>query len=465
MRLSRTLLSLAMAVVLIAGAFVPAKASTSAIISPRLQSVLATALGPVQVIVTFQGEGAPTAAHLDLLRQAGIRVGRTFEALPMAGVLATRAQVNALAASPEVRSLYYNAPLTYYNAEATAYTGVDQVRADSQMTALNNGQPITGRGVGVVVNDSGVDGTHGDLMLGQNLKQNVLGSTRLLAVSNLLPITYLENVPNTDTNSGHGTHVAGIVGGTGARAGGKYEGVAPGASLVGYGSGGGLLVLDGIGGFDYALAHQDQYGIRVITNSWGSSAAPFDPEDPINLASYAAYKAGMVVTFAAGNDGPDANTHNPYAKAPWVISVAAGDKQGSLADFSSRGVAGSSGSFTLDGQTWTWEDRPTVTGPGVDIISTRTISPIPLLGAQKDLALIEPTYLPFYTTMSGTSMATPHVAGIVALMLEANPNLTPLQVKQILAETANPMAGRATWEVGAGYVNAYAAVERALAIR
>lgn len=465
MRQRRTLLSLVMAILLIAGGLVPAKASTGALISPRLQQVLATALGPVQVIVTFKGEGAPTAAHLNLLRQVGITVGRTFEALPMAGVLATRSQVNALAARPEVRSLYYNAPLTYYNAEATAYTGVDQVRADSQMTALNNGQPITGRGVGVVVNDSGVDGTHGDLTLGQNLKQNVLGSTRLLAVSNLLPISYLEGVPNTDTNSGHGTHVAGIVGGTGAMSNGKYEGVAPGASLVGYGSGGGLLVLDGIGGFDYALAHKEQYNIRVITNSWGSSAAPFDPEDPINLASYAAYKAGMVVTFAAGNDGPNANTHNPYAKAPWVISVAAGDKQGNLADFSSRGVAGSSGSFTLDGQAWTWEDHPTVTAPGVDIISTRTISPIPLLGAQQDIALIEPAYLPFYTTMSGTSMATPHVAGIVALMLEANPNLTPLQVKQILMETASPMAGRADWEVGAGYVNAYAAVERALALR
>jgi serine protease AprX len=469
MRFRRVLVSLAVATAMVATALLPgsqpARASTVARIDARLQSVMATATGPVQVIVTFAGEGAPTAADVDLLRQVGITTGRTLQSLPMAGVLATRAQINALAANPEVRSIYYNAPLRYYDAGANAATGVDRVRSDGTMTALNNGQPVTGRGVGVVVNDSGVDGTHGDLQLGQNLKQNVLGSTKLLAVSGLVPISYVEGVPNTDSNSGHGTHVAGIVGGTGAMSAGTYEGVAPGASLVGYGTGATLLVLDGVGGFDYAITHKETYGIRVVTNSWGSSAAPFDPEDPINLASYAAYKQNMVVTFAAGNDGPAADTLNPYAKAPWVIAVAAGDKQGNLADFSSRGVDGRTGTFTKDGQTWTWEDHPTVTAPGVDIISTRAVGPVPLLGASKDASLIEPTYLPFYTAMSGTSMATPHVAGIVALMLEANPGLSPLQVKQFLTETATPMPGRAVWEVGAGYANAYAAVDRAFQAR
>jgi serine protease AprX len=288
----------------------------------------------------------------------------------------------------------------------------------------------------------------------------VLGTTNLHSLVDILPVTYVENVPNTDSNSGHGTHVAGIVGATGSRSGGKYEGVAPGAPLVGYGSGGGLLILDALGGFDYALKYQSQYGIRVITNSWGTTGG-FDPADPVNVASYQAYKHNMVVTFAAGNDGPAENTHNPYAKAPWVISVAAGDKQGKLADFSSRGTKGVGGSFTMEGEAWTWEDRPTVTAPGVDIISTRVIAPVTTLAAQKDAKLIEPAYLPFYTTMSGTSMATPHAAGIVALMLEANPQLTPAQVKQMIQETATNMPGREAWEVGAGYINAYAAVDAA----
>ncbi len=434
------------------------------VVDAGLLSALSGAAGPLEVIVTFHGDGAPSPEQVGLLKQVGISQGVTFRSLPMAGVLATADQVNQLARNPAVRSLYLNKRLNYFNADATALTGVDRVRTDSAMTARNGGLPVSGKGIGVVVNDSGVDGTHKDIEFGRNLKQNVLGSTNLHALSDLLPITYVEGVPNTDSNSGHGTHVAGTVGGTGAMSAGKYEGAAPGASLIGYGSGAALFVLDGLGGFDYAITHQAQHGIRVITNSWGSSG-DFDPNDPINVASYKAWQRNIVVTFAAGNEGPGENTHNPYAKAPWVISVAAGTKQGTLADFSSRGTKGAGGSFTLDGRTWTWEDRPTVTAPGVDIISTRVIAPVSSLAAPDDVNAIEPAYLPFYTLMSGTSMATPHVAGIVALMLEANPRLTPDEVKMILQQTATNMPGMEPWEVGAGYVNAYAAVDRSFQAR
>jgi serine protease AprX len=445
---------------LASGGVRPAQAVAGAVIDAKLQSALAGSQAPAEVIVTFNGDGAPTPAQVALLKQVGITQGLTMHALPIAGVLATKVQVDALAANPEVRSLYLNAPLQYYNAEATALTGVKRVRTDSTMTTRNGGLPVTGKGIGVVINDSGVDGTHSDLAFGPHLVQNTLGSTNLHSLVDLLPVTYTEGVPSTDTNSGHGTHVAGIVGGTGAKSAGKYEGVAPGAPLIGYGSGAALLILDGVGGFDYAITHQTQYGIRVITNSWGGSG-DFNPADPVNVASYHAYKHNMVVTFAAGNSGPGENTHNPYAKAPWVISIAAGDKQGKLADFSSRGTKGVGGSFTMEGESWTWEDRPTVTAPGVNIISTRVIAPVTTLAAQEDVALIEPAYLPFYTTMSGTSMATPHAAGIVALMLEANPRLTPAQVKQIVQDTATNMPGLEPWEAGAGYINAYAAVDAA----
>ncbi len=171
----------------------------------------------------------------------------------------------------------------------------------------------------------------------------------------------------------------------------------------------------------------------------------------------------MVVVFSAGNSGPSECTiTGNYKKAPWVIAVAAGDKERNLARFSSRGTAGGGGTFTIDGQTWTWEDRPTVTAPGVLIVSTRTASPIGVIGTDDDLTQIEdPAHLPYYTTLSGTSMAAPHVAGTVALMLDANPTLTPLQVKDIVQKTATSMPSYATWEVGAGYVDAYAAVTRA----
>lgn len=439
-------------------------AANNAIIDPLLRDALLRTSDPVEAIVTFFGEGAPTETDVELLKKVGITTGVTMRSLPMAGVWITADQVNALAQEPNVRSIYFNQQLAYSNAEATALTGVDKLRSDAAMTKRNGGLPVSGKGATIMVLDSGVDGTHKDLELGKNLIQNTLGTTNLNALVDLLPVTYVEGVANTDTNSGHGTHVAGTVGGTGAMSNGKYEGAAPGANLVGYGAGGVLFILGAVGGFDYALTNQFQYDIRVITNSWGSSG-DFDPENPINLASKRAYDRGMVVTFAAGNSGPGEDTHNPYAKAPWVISVAAGDKQGKLAEFSSRGTKGKGGTFTIDGVTWTWEDRPTVTAPGVDIISTRVIAPVSSLGATDDASNIEPAYLPYYTTMSGTSMATPHVAGVVALMLEANPSLSPMEVKEILQQTATNIPGMESWEAGAGYVNAYAAVDRAFEMK
>jgi serine protease AprX len=434
--------------------------TVSAVIDSSLVKALETAVEPLQVIVTFEGQGAPTPDHLNLLKKLGISKGITMKSLPISGILATKEQINKLAATPGIKSIYLNKRLTYSNFDANNLTGVDKARSDAGMQKANGGMPITGKGIGVVVNDSGVDGTHQDLQFGTHLVQNVMGSTNLNAlVPELLPITYVENVPNTDTNSGHGTHVAGTVGGTGAASGGKYEGVAPGADLIGYGSGAALFVLDGIGGFDYAITHQSQYNIRVITNSWGSSGG-FDPNDPINIASKEAYNRGITVLFAAGNEGPGENTHNPYAKAPWVISVAAGEKDGSLADFSSRGTKGVGGTFEMDGKTWAWKDEPSVTAPGVDIISTRVLAPVSSLAVTSDAELIEPAYLPFYTSMSGTSMATPHVAGIVALLLEADPALSPDEIKKVLQDSATNMPGYESWEVGTGYVNAYAALEK-----
>ncbi|WP_045690043.1 S8 family serine peptidase [Hymenobacter sp. AT01-02] len=430
-----------------------------ATVDPELRSALAT--NPTaQVIVTFKGSGAPGLIQRGLLQRLGITRGVTLQALPVAGVIATAAQVNALAQSPEVRSLYINKRLEYYNFDDTHLTGVKRLRTDQQMTARNGGLPVSGKGVGVLINDSGVDGTHEDIKFGTHLVQNTLGSTNLNSLSTLLPVTYLEGVPNTDTNSGHGTHCAGTVGGTGVRSGGKYEGVAPGASLLGYGSGGALLVLDAMGGFDYALTHQFQYNIRVISNSFGSSG-DFDPNDPLNVATKKCYDRGMVVVFAAGNEGPGADTHNPYAIAPWTISVGAGDRNGLLAEFSSRGVRGEQGTFTVDGETWTFKNEPVIVAPGVDVVSTRAIAPVSSLGAQQDIELLQPSEVPFYTHSSGTSMATPHVAGIVALLLEAKPTLNPAQVKELLQKTATNMPGRESWEVGAGYVNAYAAVDQA----
>ncbi|MFC3268386.1 S8 family serine peptidase [Vulcaniibacterium thermophilum] len=423
------------------------------------------------VVVTYKQSGPLTPAQVSALSALGIEKGVTMRSLPIAGALATPAEIRALAQRDDVVSIYWNAPLRYFNREARQISSA--ARTVENPNDFGRAIPFSGAGVTVLVNDSGIDATHEDLKLGRNVVQNVLAPQNVLAEiatemvgPGIVPITYLENVPNSDIGSGHGTHVAGTIGGTGQRSNGLYRGVAPGAKMIGYGSGAVLFILDAVGGLDYAATHQFSYGapIRVTSNSWGTSGK-FEPLNPVNVATYELYKRGIVSVFAAGNDGPGEDTHNPYAQAPWVISVGAGEKDGVLTSFSSRGKRGESGTFTMpDGRQWTYRNEPTIVATGVDILSTWDS-----LGSLCTPAVDDPNvptaYAPFYCYMSGTSMATPHVSGIVALMLEANPNLTPAQVKDILIRTATNMTGRASWEAGAGHVNAYAAVAEAAGVR
>ncbi|MFA3793147.1 S8 family serine peptidase [Aliiglaciecola sp. SL4] len=416
-----------------------------------------------QVIVTFNSTGGPSVDQLSALEALGVTTGVSLQRLPIAGVLATKQQIDAIYARDDVVSVWNNDQLTLENYESTQITGVQDLRADQSLR--NNGIPYSGRGIGVVINDSGVDGLHSDLMFPSHVKQNVLAQTNLHSFSDLLPITYQEDTPNTDIGGGHGTHVAGTVGGNGAMSSGKHAGVAPGADIIGYGSGAALFILDTLGGFDYALTHQYTYNIRVISNSFGNTGdvgTDFAPDDPTNIATKALADNGIITVFSAGNSGSGESTiTGNFKKAPWVITVAAGDKEGNLADFSSRGVKGGEPKeVTVDGEVFTWEDRPTITAPGVDVISARaSTSSLGGLSAQDDAEMIEPQNLAYYTVSSGTSMAAPHVSGIVSLILEADPTLTWREVKSIVQLTATPMSGYEPWEAGAGYINAHAAVK------
>lgn len=411
----------------------------------------------VEIVVSFEGDDPLDDDDLAALDAIGVN-GAYFQALPIAGVVATAAQVDAIADLEDVRSVWLNEELVYANDEARALTGVDRMRTDPNLRN-SIGLPYSGKGIGVVVNDSGIDGTHPDLAYGEKTVQNVLGTTNLNAYDALLPITYVEGVPDTDIGSGHGTHVAGTVAGTGAQSGGLHAGVAPGADLIGYGSGGVLLILDALGGLDYALVNQFRYNIRVINNSWGNAGtdAPFNPDDPIAIATKILSDRNIIVVFAAGNDGSGEGTiGGTYIKAPWIVTVGAGNKDATLADFSSRGVKDGGGTVTINGETFEWADRPNVVAPGVDIVST--------LANTGTLGYLDVRDAD-YAGMQGTSMAAPHVAGIIALMLEANPQLTWREVIEILEDTATNMPGREPWEVGAGYVNAYAAVTTAAGLR
>jgi serine protease AprX len=418
-----------------------AQVNADAIIGPKLQTMLPGLVDSTRVIVS-------THQHSDIQQvMSTLSVPYlSLKTLPMAGASLTKAQIEALAQDDRVKSVYFDAPFEYYNFTSGEITGGHYV---------HDVDGVTGVGTTIAVLDSGVDATHPDLALGDKVIENVkiAGDLDLAGGKNL----FIEGVPNSDTSSGHGTHVAGTVAGSGAASANDerrayyHDGIAPNAKMVGLGAGEGIAILYALAGFDYAIANSDRFAINVITNSWGGGDGNnFDPNNPTNQASYAAYKKGVVVTFAASNSGPENDTLNQYAVAPWVINVAAGTADHELANFSSRGVAGDI------------IKQPDITAPGNGIISTRAVNtPLPALSPVIDPA--HPEYHLYYAGMSGTSMATPFVAGVVGLMLEANPRLSPDQVENIIKQTADAMPGYQAHEVGAGYINVKHAIEVARA--
>lgn len=420
------------------------------------------------LILSFNFEDALAPAASFITSTLGLEQGKglgVFENLPMLAIstLITPEVVGTLKTNLQghgLLSIYQDRALEYFLDESVAF-----IKADAARKAFN----VTGKGVGVGVIDSGIDGTQGDFpTLVKNVK--IVGSIFSSGVSGALYV----DTPNSDLTSGHGTHVAGTIAGSGAMSDGKYVGVAPGANLVGVGAGDAISILYALQGFNFLFQPdiRETYNVRVISNSWGTSGSRFAPYNPISIASKRAYDLGMVVNFAAGNDGRSGNdTLNPYSASPCVISVGAGHakntmnatsplirkgKPGELADFSSRGVPGDE------------FHHPDIVLPGVNIVAARAASGAivpPYTGFNGDK--LEPSY----SSISGTSMATPHMSGLTALILEVNPKLNLDGVLKAVTSTADPMYamnadGTARQlelhEVGAGYANAYAAVQKAV---
>jgi len=200
-----------------AGLLASGVALADAHLDPQLvQKLAAAAAGDeLQVVISYEQSGPVTAGQLAALDALGIDKGVTMRTLPIAGALATPAEIRALAQRDDVASIYWNAPLQYFNKEARELSSA----ARTVENPADYGRPIpfSGAGVTVLVNDSGIDATHMDLQFGDHVVQNTQGATNLAAYDTMLPITYVEGIPNTDWGSGHGTHCAGTIGGTGAK--------------------------------------------------------------------------------------------------------------------------------------------------------------------------------------------------------------------------------------------------------
>jgi serine protease AprX len=312
-----------------------------------------------------------------------------------------------------------------------------------------------GSGVGVAIVDSGITPWHDDLTdsgVGQRVTQFM---------------DFVDGVTTPYDEYGHGTHVAGIIAGNGLDSDGARTGIAPGSHLVVLkvldGSGRGYIS-DVIAALDYAVAQRDALNIRVINLSVASGVYESYTTDPLTLAAERAVRAGIVVVAAAGNNGKSAAGHTQYGgvtapgNSPWVLTVGSSSHMGT-ADRGDDTIAG----FTSRGPTAVdYRAKPDLVAPGVGIESLS--APDSALYASASDYLLPGTVaspaLP-YLSLSGTSMSAPVVTGTVALMLQANPALTPNAVKAILQYTAEVYPSYDPLTEGAGFLNAKGAIELA----
>ncbi|MDI1461938.1 S8 family serine peptidase [Catellatospora sp. KI3] len=272
-----------------------------------------------------------------------------------------------------------------------------------------------GHGVKIAVLDTGIDTTHPDL------------ATQIDGTASFVPGETVIDI------HGHGTHVASTIVGTGAASGGDYKGVAPGADLI---VGKVLGGEEGYGADSWVMAGMEwaaQQGADIVSMSLGDTT-PSDGTDPMSMAvDQLSAQYGTLFVIAAGNAGPE--TISAPGAAASALTVAATDKQDQLAYFSSTGPL-TNGAM-----------KPDISAPGVDITAARS---------QQQTT---PANDGMYWTISGTSMATPHVSGAAAILKQRHPDWTGQQLKEALMSSAKGLAEwYSPYEVGTGRVDVAAAV-------
>lgn len=319
---------------------------------------------------------------------------RTFEVVPGMVVKATPKGVEELEKNPNVEAVYPNVQF-----ELLLDESVPLVNADDVWPSEANGVPIDGAGVSVCVVDTGIQADHP--MFGERVVDE-----KCFCSGDCCPNGQDEDVVATDTHPlSHGTHVSGIVAGDA-----QYKGVAPGANIVAVkvcSTGCGLF--DILSGIDYCLQVKDDFNVVAISGSLGDGGKYEEQaECPtfFDSAIDAAFNAGIVSVFASGNNGYSDGISYPGC-SPNAMAVGASDKADNLASFSNRGAL-------LE-----------VLAPGVSITSAKVSDS--------------------YGALSGTSQATPHVSGAVALMQQyaqvTESPVTPADISNTLVSTGTDVSG------------------------
>jgi serine protease AprX len=380
----------------------------------------------------------------------GGKLGRRLALMNGLAVELPNKVLRKLADNPAVERIIWDRPLD---------PTMNRVAVTVGARAVQENLGYTGAGIGVAVIDSGITSWHDDLTYqGRSTLVKVKNGQRVSAF-----VDFVGGRLNPYDDYGHGTHVAGIIAGNGYDTFGSRAGIAPDANLIG------LKVLDGngrgvisnvIAALEWAITNRAAYNIRVINLSVGSSITESYNTDPLALAAKRAVDAGIVVVAAAGNLGKNALGKPQYGgitapgNAPWVLTVGASSTEGTVsrlddvyAPYSSRGPS------AID-----YQAKPDLLAPGTGVVSLSDPTSLMYLTNPglllKGLLGNKP-----YISLSGTSMAAPVVAGTVALMLQANPSLTPNLVKAAIQYTAQVYPGYNALTQGAGFLNTKGAVD------
>ena len=436
----------------------------------------------------------------------GLTITSEFPSVDVVHAWGTVGEIRGLTREPSVGYLEHNRKIQFFQ-DTTVWS--TRVRAAHEEVMGGpyfdpSGNILDGNGVGIAVIDTGVDGSHPDLA------NRVVNNFKVICTTPFLINTTTEQCfgpvefvdigtlgPSDDNASGHGTHVSGIALGDGTASTGAYgdgaapvvkgsiSGVAPGAGLYGFSIASGSVFLTVAESFQWILDNNAALDppIKVINNSWGTGPITGEPElphDPNSIESKLVNQlvgSGVTVVFAAANRGGDGATDrtSPECKnpTPGVICVAnyndggTGSRNNVLSDTSSRGS---------NGQPLTYPD---ISAPGT---SAQQLSPILVANGVvaacrpgtvlADCAAASEDWPGFYSTLSGTSMASPHVAGAVALLAQGRPDLTPAQIEDVVQDTAHKFTaggayqadpqnagGTTSFDKGAGLLDVKAALD------